>query len=75
MSFKDVKQILKTRCSSIKGFTKEVYSIILADRKTAFEMADRGENVQEFYKTSATAHTDFYINNGGAYCELLSILS
>lgn len=75
MSFKETKQILKTRCSSIKGFTKDVYTIILADRKKAFELSERGEDVQAFYKTSETAKTDFYINNSGAYCELLSILA
>lgn len=75
MKYSDVKQILKSRCKNIKGFTKEIYMIILADRKKAFELAEAGEDVQTFYKASKTAQTDFYINNGGAYCELLSIIS
>ena len=75
MEYKAIKEELKKRHSNIKGFTNNVYNIIIADRKTAEDLAKNGKDVQAFYRQSATSKTYFYINNGGAYCELVSILA
>ena len=74
MSYIKAKEELKKVHKNIKYFTKECYNIIMQDRATAAALFERGENVQEFYKNSATTKTDFYQKNGGAYCELLCIL-
>lgn len=75
MTYSKAKEELRKVHSNVKYFTKECFNIIMQDRATAAELFDRGENVQEFYKNSATAKTDFYQKNGGAYCELLTILN
>ena len=75
MEYKAIKEELKKRRNNIKGFTKAVFDIIIADRQTAADLAENGGDVQAFYRQSATSKTDFYINNGGAYCELISILA
>lgn len=75
MEYKAIKEELKKRRNNIKGFTKAVFDIIIADRQTAADLAENGGDVQAFYRQSETSKTDFYINNGGAYCELISILA
>ena len=75
MDYKAIKEELKKRRNNIKGFTKAVFDIIISDRQTAADLAENGGDVQAFYRQSATSKTDFYINNGGAYCELVSILA
>ena len=75
MDYKAIKEELKKRHKNIKGFTKAAFDIIVADRQTAADLAENGGDVQAFYRQSATSKTDFYINNGGAYCELISILA
>ena len=74
MNYNEVKNELKKRCNSLKGFTKKTYEIIMSERKIAEKILEDGGNAQEFYENSETLKTDFYINNGGAYCELLYIL-
>ena len=75
MDYKAIKEELKKRRNNIKGFTKAVFDIIIADRQAAADLAENGGDVQAFYRQSETSKTDFYINNGGAYCELISILA
>lgn len=75
MTFKEIKEELKKNVSSVKYFNKETFEVIMRDRKTANEILESGGNVQEFYKNSETAKTRFYLENGGAYCQLLTIIS
>ena len=75
MTFKEIKEELKKSVSNVKYFNKETYEIIIKDIKTAKEILESGGNVQEFYKNSKTAKTRFYLENGGAYCQLLTIIS
>lgn len=74
MNYNEAKNELKKRCSNLKGFTRKTYETILSDRKTAEKIFEDGGDVQRFYRSSETSKTDFYKNNGGAYCELLFIL-
>lgn len=75
MTFKEIKEELKKSVSSVKYFNKETFEIIIRDIKTAKEILESGVNVQEFYKNSETAKTKFYLENGCAYCQLLTIIS
>lgn len=75
MNYKDIKEELKKYVSNVKYFDKKTFEIILRDRKTAKEILESGGSVQEFYKNSETAKTRFYLENGGAYCQLLTIIS
>ena len=75
MGYFEARRRLAENCESIRGFNKKTFEIIIADRKKASELMRLGEYVQGFYRASATAKTNFYKNNGGAYCELLSILA
>lgn len=75
MTFKEIKEELKKSVSSVKYFNKETFEIIIRDIKTAKEILESGGNVQEFYKNSETAKTKFYLENGCAYCQLLTIIS
>lgn len=75
MEYKKIKEELKKVVSSVKYFDKKTFDTILRDKKEAATIAENGGDVQEFYKNSDTSKTRFYIENGGAYCELLSILA
>lgn len=75
MNFKEIKEELKKGVSSTRYFDKKTFEIIMNDRKTAEKIFENGGNVQEFYKNSETSKTKFYIENSGAYCELITILS
>ena len=75
MTFKEIKEELKKSVSSVKYFNKETFEVIVRDIKTAKEILESGGNVQEFYKNSETAKTRFYLENGSAYCHLLTIIS
>ena len=74
MDQKVIKEALSKKVSSIRHFDRRTYEVILRKRKTAEEIAKNGGDVQEFFRTSETSKTDFYKKNGGAYCELLSLL-
>lgn len=75
MDFKEVKEELKRNVSSVKYFNERTFEIIMQDIKTAKEILKEGGNAQEFYRGSETAKTRFYLENGSAYCHLLTILS
>lgn len=74
MNFKKIKEELKKYVSSVKYLDKKTFEIIVADREAAMKILNEGGDVQEFYKNSETSKTKFYKENGGAYCQLLSIL-
>jgi hypothetical protein len=63
MSYKDAKTALKKVVKSTKYFTKSVFDAIQAQRHSG-----------DFFDVSEISITDFYLKNGGAYCELLYIL-
>ena len=75
MNFKEAKEELKKSVSSVKYFNERTFEIIMQDIKRAREILKEGGNVQEFYRDSETSKTRFYLENGGAYCQLLTILS
>lgn len=74
MEYKKVKEELKKRRPDVRFFNKKTFETILKDRQEAHKILENGGNAQEFYKSSETVKTRFYLENGGAYCELLSIL-
>ena len=75
MNYKEIKEKLSKQVSSVKYFNKQTFDIIMKDRETANKIYEEGGNVQEFYKNCETSKTKFYTENGGAYCQLLSILA
>lgn len=75
MDFKKIKKELKNNVSSVKYFDKKTFEIIMSDRKAAEKIFEEGGDVQKFYRNSKTTKTKFYIENSGAYCQLLTILS
>ena len=75
MEYKKIKEELKRVVSSVKYFDKKTFDTILKDKKEAANIVENGGDVQEFYKNSDTSKTRFYLENSGAYCELLSILA
>ena len=62
-------------CGAVYGGSRKTLDIILNDRITATEIMLNGGNIQEFYRGSETAKTDFYNKNSCAYCLLLEILT
>lgn len=74
MNYQKIKEELKKKVSSIKYLDKKTFEIIINERKQAEIIASEGGDVQAFYRASKTAQTKFYKQNGGAYCELLSLL-
>ena len=74
MGYKEIKEELKKSVSNVKYFNENTFKIIMKDRQTAKEIFETGGDVQEFYKNSETSKTKFYLENGGAYCQLLTIL-
>lgn len=73
--FKSLKENLIKRGETAEYFTRKTLDIILNDRITATEIMLNGGNIQEFYRGSETAKTDFYNKNSCAYCLLLEILT
>lgn len=72
-SYEELKKELQGKRKNIKGFNREFYKIFVDDRKTAEQIYKNGLSVSDFWKNSKTSKTWFYKNNGGAYCELLSL--
>ena len=75
MSFNEAWEELGKSVSSVKYFNRKTFEIIVRDMKTAKDIFKSGGDVQEFYRNSETSRTKFYRENGGAYCQLLSILA
>lgn len=75
MNFKEIKEELKKSVSSVKYFNENTFKIIMKDRNTANKIFETGGDVQKFYRNSETSKTKFYLENGGAYCQLLTILA
>lgn len=74
MDYKKIKEELKRIVGNARYFDKKTFETIMDDRRKADKIFKDGGNVQEFYKNSSTVKTRFYVENGPAYCELLSIL-
>ena len=78
-TYDQVKKELLQRRKNIRGFNKAFYKQFCKDLEAAQKALDEAEkngvdfSVTEFWKTTETHNTWFYIHNGGAYCELLTI--
>lgn len=74
MSYETVKAKLERRRSKpVRFLTKRTYAIIISERNDARDKFNRDEDTSGCYEK--TKQTNFYQKEGGAYCELLSVLS
>ena len=79
-TYEQLKKELQDRRHNIKGFNRAFYKTFSHDmdiaRKGVEEARELGVNfsIGQFWDQSETHKTWFYQYNGGAYCELLSIM-
>ena len=79
-TYEQVKKELLERRKNIKGFNKTFYKQFCRDLEVARIGVEESNklgvpfSVTEYWNTTETHKTWFYIHNGGAYCELLSII-
>lgn len=81
MTYTQIKEELKKRCSSTKYFTKEFYKAFLTARETKKEYIEKGidDSYKKGYVTLYHSYdqiyeSKFYNLNSGTYCEFLSLI-
>ena len=82
MDYQAIKTELKRRRENTRYFTRDFYKTFIACRAAAYRAAEKGspdryekDNVILYHSFDPVYNSRFYQDNGGCYCEFLSIIA
>lgn len=82
MDYKAIKTELQRRRNDTRYFTRDFYKLFLACQATRTAAAKNGSpdryekgNVILYHSFDPVYNSRFYQNNGGCYCEFLSVIA